>query len=358
MNDTFSPSVMHQKLLRNAPLRLAYREGLKAVAWRARARERIWKLLAVSNDARVPLNVRAVWSRETALGRIKKIIFTSEPGADVPAYWCTPRNVSPPYTTFICLQGHSTGMHNSIALSQDEKTTIDVPGDRDFAIGCLKRGIAALCIEQRSLGERRERSQKQICQDNTCHDAAWRSVMAGRTLLGERVFDVDRALDYLYWRGDVEMKRVGLMGNSGGGTVTTYAAAVLSRISFAMPSCTIASFADCIGSIHHCGCNYVPGILQWMDMGDILAACAPKPLVVVAGRQDEIFPFASARKQFDRARALYRELGADDRCRFVAGPEGHRFYADLAWAQMLKLISLSTQQKRILDKVCGRGGAK
>ena len=47
--------------------------------------------------------------------------------------------------------------------------------------------------------------------------ADMRALLLGRTLLGERVFDVDRAIDYLESRGDVDMTTLGLMGNSGGG---------------------------------------------------------------------------------------------------------------------------------------------
>ena len=76
-------------------------------------------------------------------------------GGDVPAYLCVPKTTPPPYTAFICLQGHTTGMHNSIAVAyEDEAKPIVAEGDRDFGLGCMARGIVALCIEQRSFGER------------------------------------------------------------------------------------------------------------------------------------------------------------------------------------------------------------
>jgi dienelactone hydrolase len=271
------------------------------------------------------------------LGTIEKIVFTSEPFSDVPAYVCIPRDTPKPLTFMICLQGHSTGMHLSIGVDQEEETTlIEVEGDRDFALGCMQRGIAALCIEQRSFGERGERAQEMIDQFNTCHDAAMHSLMLGRTLMGERVFDVDRAIDYLESRGDADMDRIGVMGNSGGGTVTMFSAALLPRIAFAMPSCSFCTFRDSIMSIYHCADNYIPHLFKYAEMADILGLFAPKPVVVVAGIDDYIFPIQGTRRAFADLKRIYQAAAAEDCCHLVVGDQGHRFYADDAWSVALE----------------------
>ena len=66
-------------------------------------------------------------------------------------------------------------------------------------------------------------------------------------------------------------------------------------------------------------------------MGDLAGLIAPRPLVVVAGREDEIFPIRGVEETFETIRQIYRAAGAADRCSLVVGSEGHRFYADLAW---------------------------
>jgi dienelactone hydrolase len=200
--------------------------------------------------------------------------------------------------------------------------------------------VAALCIEQRSLGERAERAQERHCWYNDCHDAAMQALALGRTLLGERVFDVDRALDYLAWRGDADAARIGVLGNSGGGTVALYAAALLSRIRLAVISCALSSFDDSILAMYHCADNYVPGLRRIADASDVLALVAPRPVVVVAAEHDELFPIASARRAFRRARRAFAALGAAGACRLVVAPGGHRFYADLAWPEIEALWRL------------------
>lgn len=334
----FSPSINHQRLREAIVPSQAY-EGGSVCSWQQRLRPRIRELLGIPAVDRPPLNERLLWSEQTTLGRIDKLVFTAEEGADVPAYFCVPDGVQPPYRTVICLQGHSTGMHNSIGRQRDDESEpLEVEGDRDFALSAMRNGFAALCIEQRAFGYRREQLQDKT-SPHGCHDAAMQALMLGRTLAGERVFDVDRGLDYLEARGDIDMDRVGVMGNSGGGTVSIYAAAVLERIHFVMPSCSFCSFAESIMTIYHCADNYIPGLLREAEASDVLGLFAPKPVVVVAGADDPIFPISGVRPEFNKLRRIYDDTGAGDQCRLVIGDGGHRFYAAPAWQQLSALLA-------------------
>jgi hypothetical protein len=293
-----------------------------------------------------PLAVRSVFRRRVANGTVEKLLFTAEPFADVPAYLCLPdaalvardqgRSRLP---LVICLQGHSTGMHNSVGLDAETETEpIAVEGDRDFALGCLARGYAALCLEQRSLGERGETKQQRKFFHNGCHDAAMRSLMLGRTLLGERVFDVSRALAFLATRPEIDPRRIGIMGNSGGGTVALYAAALLRQLAFVIPSCCLCTFRESILSIYHCSDNYVPGLALDVELADVAALVAPRPLVAVAGEHDEIFPLPGVRRCFDSVKRVYEMLGAGEAARLVVGAEGHRFYAEKTWPVVRRAV--------------------
>jgi hypothetical protein len=333
-----SPSLVHRTWTTQTTPALSYRGGDVSL-WQQALRTKLVEAIGYRKyePVSVPLNVRSLWQKEHPLGRIEKIVFSAEPGADVLAYVCLPKSARPPYTFFICLQGHTSGMHNSIAVTyEDENVPMAVEGDRDFGLGCMARGIAALCLEQRSFGERREFIQPQHL-DYLCHQAAMNALMLGTTLLAERIFDVDRAIDYLAQRGDVAMEKVGLMGNSGGGTTTLFATALLPRVQAAMPSCCFSTFAASIQAMFHCVCNYVPGLLPVAEMGDIAGLIAPKPLVIVSGREDGIFPLHAAESEFERVRDIYQTMGASDRCHHVIGDGGHRFYANEAWTVMQAL---------------------
>lgn len=332
-----SPTEHHGYLMSKLKPQMHF-AGDKILPWQKKLRKKLQQLMGEMPAKKVALSPKRLWFKKHDLGTIEKIVFTSEPFSDVVAYVCLPKNVKPPYTYMICLQGHSTGMHNSIAVQRDNENKFHlVEGDRDFGLGCMRRGIAAICIEQRSFGLRRELKQKHIASHG-CHDATMHALMLGRTLLGERVYDVDRAIDYLALRGDADMKRIGVMGNSGGGTISLFSAALLPRIAFAMPSCYFCTFKDSLMSIYHCMDNYIPGLLPYAEMSDVMGLFAPKPVVLVAGKKDTIFPIDKTRAAFKELKKIYKASGAEKNCHLVVGSEGHRFYADDAWPVMLKEI--------------------
>lgn len=329
-----SPSEYHRYYMYNLTPRLRY-DGGDVRTWQRRLRRKLRQLVGDMPAQAEPLRPRLLWRQEHRLGTIEKIVVRCEPHCDMPAYVCLPNNAQPPYTFMICLQGHSTGMHNSIAVQREDETKpLAVAGDRDFALGCLRRGIAALCLEQRSFGLRREQRQTHV-SPHGCHDATMQALMLGKTLIGERVYDVDRGIDYLATRGDADMRRIGVMGNSGGGTISVFAAALLPRIAFAMPSCYFCTFRESIMSIYHCADNYIPGLLKYAEMSDVLGLFAPKPVVVVAGKRDPIFPIGGTRRAFADLRRIYAACDAADSCQLVVGTGGHRFYARDAWPVML-----------------------
>jgi dienelactone hydrolase len=329
----YSPFICDRALMDKTGQSLAYNGG-DVGEWQQKLRRKLRAMLGTFPVQRIPLAVRSLWQREHTLGTIEKIVLTTEPGSDAPAYVCLPKGASPPRQWMICVQGHSSGMHNSIAVDfEDETKPMAIEGDRDFGLGCMRRGIAALCLEQRAFGERSPGPP-----EPNCHEAAMHALMLGRTLIGERVLDVDRAIDYLAMRGDADLNTLGIMGNSGGGTTSVFAAATLPRIRFAMPSCYFCTFEHSIMSIYHCMCNYVPGLYGVAEMADIMGLFAPRPVVIVAGEKDEIFPIKAVRQSFRKLKAVYRAAGAESRCRLVVGAEGHRFYGDLAWPVALKQL--------------------
>jgi hypothetical protein len=326
-----SPSLAHRPLLNSEP-RLGYRGGPLG-PWQRKLRRELARLIGLDRfpERRPPLAARTLWQRRHPLGTISKVSFRCEAGADALAYVCLPHAARPPYRFMICLQGHTTGAHVSIGLSLDEKRTEIVEGDRDFALACMQRGIAALALEQRGFGGRAERLQARRSFHNPCHDTAMRALMLGRTLLGERVYDVDRAIDYLASRRDADLSLLGVMGNSGGGAVAMYAAGLLPRVGFVMPSSAFCTFRDSIMSVHHCSDNYVPGLYEVADMADVLGLAAPRPAIVVGSTNDPLFPLRGVRRAYRQLRTIYAAAGAEQRLRLVVGAEGHRFYAERAF---------------------------
>ena len=157
------------------------------------------------------------------------------------------------------------------------------------------------------------------------------ALLLGRTFIGERVWDVSRAIDALEAFPEIDTDKVAVMGNSGGGTCSFYAACYDERIKIAMPSCSVCTYRDSIAAMRHCDCNYIPGIARYFDMGDLAVLIAPRPFIIVAGIEDAIFPIAGVNETFDTVQRIYKKAGAENNCRLIVGDGGHRFYADPAW---------------------------
>jgi hypothetical protein len=122
-----------------------------------------------------------------------------------------------------------------------------------------------------------------------------------------------RAIDYLGTRPEVDSARIATLGASGGGTTSLLTGAVDQRVKVAVVSAYFNTFRDSIVSISHCPDNYVPGLLQDMEMYDLSGLVAPRALFVESGRNDRIFPIAGSQTAAEKARAIYRSFGVPDR---------------------------------------------
>jgi dienelactone hydrolase len=328
----FAPEAVHRGLLDAAHPKLAYTDARPLAAQRAALVDKLAELLACP-EAEGDLDLQIEYHRRGDGFTETRFLITSEPGARIPCHLLVPEAAEHP-PVFLCLQGHTSGMH----LSLDEKAQ----GDRDFALQAVRRGYGALAIEIRGFGERRDRRAAAVRDPGyaadsldpnvTCKHAAMVALLLGRTSLGEKILDVRCALDALARFPEVDGGHVYAIGNSGGGTLAWYAACVEPRIEGLVIGSCFATYASSIGSVDHCCDNYLPGALRWFDFADLALLVAPRPLVVVMGRDDRLFPLAGVEAASARARAIYAGLGAEDRCRLLLCEGGHRFYANAAWA--------------------------
>jgi len=329
--EQFAPEICHNPLLDVAPRSLAFTPGVDFAAWRAELDATLRRLVGVTPDP-APLDPRVEYELEHDEFIERRFLFTAEAGADVPCHLLIPRTKRAPYPVVICLQGHSTGMHISLGRPKSEADAVSIAGGRAIALQTVREGYAALVLEQRCFGEREDRRPAEVRSlDNRCHHATMTALLLGRTMIGERVWDVSRAIDALAVFPEVDLERIACMGNSGGGTTTFYAACLDPRIRVAMPSCVVCAYKDSIGRIDHCHDNYLPGALQYFEMGDLAGLIAPRPLIVVAGSEDPIFPLRGVKESFDTIERIYAAAGAPKQCRLVVGNGGHRFYPDDAW---------------------------
>lgn len=321
----------HQLLTENNQPKLTFAENKDFNFWKREVREKLIELAGIENIAKnsCPLQIE-IESEEQKDGYNQiRFVFESEKGALVPCYLLIPDTGKEKYPVAITLQGHSTGFHNSVGIVKYERDE-EYQKRGQFAVQAVKNGFIALAIEQRGMGERRpnERHQKAA---NMCEYTAHIALLLGRTILGERMWDVSKAIDALAFFPQCDTDNILITGNSGGGTMSFYAACFDERIKLSVPSCAFCTYKDSIMNWFHCSCNFIPHAYEWFEMQDLSCLIAPRKLIVVAGEQDHIFPIHGVEKGYKTVEKIYEKAGVAENCRLVKTPKAHWWCEDIVW---------------------------
>jgi dienelactone hydrolase len=314
----FNPMAFAAGLYRKAPLQLTFQAKNKKAAevWQKQLHAKVTELLGGFPAERTPLAPRTLEVREFPGYRRERFVYQTQPGMMALAYLVTPNDVKRPLGTVICIPGHGRGVDDLVGIDEQgrDRTDKDKAGyEHDFAIQVVEHGMAAVAIEPLAFGCRRDpvNAKKGLGQKG-CDPVAGEALLLGQTLLGWRVWDVMRTIDWIETRPELDAKRVGCMGPSGGGTATLFSAAMDSRIKAAMVSSYLNTFRDSIFAMSHCTDNYVPGILNWAEMYDVAGLIAPRPLFAESGERDTIFPIGASRASFAKVKGIYEVFGAGD----------------------------------------------
>ena len=328
-------ALCHQLLTKAITPELTYKGDADYEAWRESVRLKLRELAGLdrieANACPVVVEVEA----EVVKDGYKQIRFSfeAEPGAVVPCYLLIPDTGKDKYPVAITLQGHSSGFHNSIAEPKPDENPSYALGRGAFAVQAVRQGYIALAIEQRGMGERRPNEPHQF-EAQMCEYTAHFALMLGRTLLGERMFDVSRAIDALSYFPECDLDKILITGNSGGGTMSFYAAAYDERIKLSVPSCAFCTYEDSIMNWYHCSCNFIPSSYLWFEMQDLACLIAPRRLAVIAGKEDQIFPLYGVERGYKTVEEIYQSAGASDACSLTVTPKAHYWCEDIVWSKI------------------------
>jgi dienelactone hydrolase len=310
----FDPVLFTQTLYETAPLRMTFQAKTRRQAeqWQTKLRAKVTELVGGFPEKRTPLESQTLETREFPGYRREKFVFQSRPGSWVLGYLLTPKAGKAPHPTVVCVPGHGRGVDDIVGIDdkgQDRDKRVDY--QYDFAVQATEHGMAALAIEPMGFGCRRdEKNKARSLGQSACQPVAGAALLLGQTMIAWRVWDVMRTIDWIEARKELDSKRVGCMGISGGGTCTTFAAALEPRIKSALISGYLNTFRDSILSLSHCIDNYVPGILNWAEMYDVAGLIAPRPLFVESGEKDNIFPIAASKASFGKVQKVYQVFDA------------------------------------------------
>jgi len=155
----------------------------------------------------------------------------------------------------------------------------------------------------------------------------------GESLARYFVHDAMRAVDYLCARPEVDPQRIGVTGNSGGGTQTSMLMALDDRLAAAAPATFIMNRQQFMhaGGVQDAE-QIWPGLTAaGFDHEDLLLLFAPKPLHVLAVSSD-FFPIEATRRTVERARKYWQFEGAESSLELTVDDSTHSYTVRLGEA--------------------------
>lgn len=259
---------------------------------------------------------------------VQKLVYQSRPHFYVTADVYVPQHAPKPYPAVVGFAGHS-GDGKSFSNYQT------------VWVSLAKRGFLVLAIDPIGQGERLEHldpvtHKSLLAVGGTAEHMAdgLQTLLTGTPIARYFLWDGIRAIDYLESRNDVDPTRIGVAGNSGGGTQSAYTATLDSRVAAAVISCYMTAW-DALWSD--------PGpqdseqvldhfLADHLDFPDFLIRMAPKPVEMEVATRD-FFPIAGAHRTFAEAKEIFHLLGAEEKVAIFEANDTH------GWSQPRRLAT-------------------
>ena len=267
---------------------------------------------------KTPLNPRVTKVVERDAYKIENLLFESRPGFLVSANLYVPKGRSFPLPGVVASCGHSVNGKG-------------IDTYQSFCQGLARLGYVVLILDPIGQGERMQyvdANWKPMRGTGTAEHnyAGIQQVLVDERFWTWRAWDGIRALDYLMTRKEVDVRHLGVTGNSGGGTMTTWLCGVDERWTMAAPSCFVTEFRRNMENELGADMEQIPAkaLALGLDHEDFLAALAPKPVIILAKEKD-YFDARGNEAAYDRLKRLYRLLGAEENIGYFVGPTYHGY---------------------------------
>ena len=266
---------------------------------------------SLSKFQKTPLNAKVTGKLERENFTVEKIIFESHPGFYVTAAMFIPKNLQKPAPAVIYCSGHTELGFRSEVYQR-------------VMINLVEKGFVVFAFDPIGQGERLQyvdpqTGKSKVGGPTTEHSfAGVQTLLTGTSLSDYFIWDGVRAIDYLETRKEVDAKRIGITGRSGGGTQSALIAAFDERIYAAAPECYITSFKRLLQSIGPQDAEQNPYnfIKNGMDHADFLHIRAPKPALIITTTHD-FFSQQGARETFAEVQKSYSAFNADENIQFT-----------------------------------------
>lgn len=274
------------------------------------------------SDPRVSLQ----WSRQRAGYRIEGVLIQVRPGITLPAHFYIPDSVSDPVAGILICSGHT--------FEGKAYPSYQLAGEM-----VARSGMVALVTEPFDQGERiqdRKADGSHKSWGTQSHNnTGAKALLVGWSQSGLESWDNSIALDALAAREEVDPDKLGVMGNSGGGTQSAQLFSLEERLRAAAPSCYLTSHASLAGAAGPQDAEqwHLGSLNLGLDHADYLAMRAPAPAMICAA-EDDFFPIEGTRSCAKQAGIVYGLTGHGDHLRLKVAPGKHGWHEALQQASV------------------------
>ncbi|RLE08459.1 hypothetical protein DRJ00_06240 [Candidatus Aerophobetes bacterium] len=303
--------------------------------WHRELKEKLLELLG-DFPKKVPLRPDKLGEEDCGDFIREKYTIATEKHMRLPLYLLKPKVSSEKrLPAILCCHGHGPFGKDSVAgvtFGQAERKKDIREHNYNYGEQMAKRGYITICPDFRPFGERVAYTEPYPNRDK-CNVYFIKGLLLGQVLLARNIHDGMCVLDFLLTQKEVDPERIGCMGLSFGGTMTTYISALDERIKAADIICYLTTTRHyAIETANFCGSQFVPYLYRYADVADIAGLIAPRPLLVESGVNDTCFKFDSARKAHEHLKRIYEAAGAGDKLEFDIFLGEHSFSGKKAFS--------------------------
>ncbi|MHC4646067.1 MAG: alpha/beta hydrolase family protein [Planctomycetota bacterium] len=319
------------------------RNPRQARRWQKEVRKALDSILGFQDDPKVVPQPQLLETVDKGDYTREKVLIRTTADAVMPVYVLLPKTLPRPLPVVIALHGHGYGVKDIVGIGKDGADRDEPEGyQKDFGIALCRRGFAVAAPEISCFGERLtdfSHLNKKLGQGqpSTCKHTAVLASHLGGSVLGLRVLDTKRLVDYLETRKEIDTSRLGMMGISGGGMLTFFSTALDERVKTCVISGYFCTFRDSILAVSHCPCNYVHGLHEFGEMSDIVGLIAPRSMRRKGKRPPGKASLQGVRGRGLRGNGLLRRKTPNQRQASLRVPDGK------AW---------KTNRRRVIGHIC------
>ncbi len=249
--------------------------------------------------SKTPLNPRRIVCYEDDDVIVERVVLETFPNFYLTGNLYRPKKGKPPYPAVLHPHGH---------VPQPEGRLYE--RERIRAMAMAKLGFVVFAYDMVGYGD-----QFQVVHraPETPQEHLW-AISKG----GVQTWNSTCAIDFLLSLPEVDKKRIGCCGSSGGGTQTFLLAAVDERLTLAVPTKMVSAHMQ-----GGCICENPPLLRVDTCNPEIVALFAPKPLLLISDDGD--WTNETPRYEFPFVQSIYRLLNAEEKCANAHFSEGHEF---------------------------------